>query len=294
MGMIDGRTRLVGLMGWPVAHSFSPAMHNAAADALGINLAYVPLPVPPGEVETAVRGLASLGFLGANVTVPHKQAVIPWLDELEDGARIIGAVNTIVVQRAHHTIRLKGYNTDWAGFLADLEALQVAVRDRDCLVLGAGGSARAVVYALAAAGGRVWVLARREEQAVALVAALSPHFRGGVLQGGALTALRDVIGELTGPLVVNTTPLGMMPNTGGSVWPEDVPFPRGAFAYDLVYNPPETRFMRQSHRVGCRSAGGLGMLVAQGALAFRLWTGAVPDTAVMRRAIRRLLAERNS
>ncbi|MGB4872323.1 MAG: hypothetical protein WBP47_19875, partial [Candidatus Promineifilaceae bacterium] len=187
---ISGKTQLLGLLGWPVAHSFSPAMHNAAAAALGLDVVYVPLPVRPEDVGTAVSALPALGFLGANVTVPHKQAVIPFLDELEPGAKAIGAVNTIVVGRSTansepptpntlHSPRsnppsLHGHNTDWTGFLADLADLGVAVNGRDCLILGAGGSARAVAYALAAAGGRVQVLARRGAQAQELVAAIGP------------------------------------------------------------------------------------------------------------------------
>lgn len=296
MTTISGKTQLVGLLGWPVAHSLSPAMHNAAAAALGLDLAYVPLPVRAEDVATAVRALSALHFLGANVTVPHKQAVIPFLDELDPGARAIGAVNTIVngqwsiADGQWSTVNgqlLTGHNTDWSGFLADLRELGVEVAGRDCLVLGAGGSARAVAYGLASAGGRVQVLARRPEQAQALVEAIGPQVVGmqGWLNGWPLAELATAVRHTTAPLIVNTTPLGMSPQIDRSPWPDDLPIPSGAFVYDLVYNPATTQLMRQAAAQDCQTANGLGMLLWQGAQAFRLWTGHTPDTTIMRAAL---------
>lgn len=281
--MINGKTQLVGIIGWPVSHSFSPAIHNAAFADLGLNWAYVPLPVPPEQVETAVRGLPALGFRGVNVTVPHKKAVIPFLDEIEAGAKAIGAVNTIVVGEDG---RLTGYNTDWSGFLADLAALAVPVRGRDCMVLGAGGSARAVVYALGQAGGNVRVLARRPSQAEQLVGELRPY-GAGALETRPLTELCDVAVAANAPLIVNTTPLGMTPHEENSPWPNDCPFPIGVFVYDLVYNPRQTRLIRRVQAGGGQAANGLGMLLRQGALAFKLWTGVEPSFSVMRAALSR-------
>ena len=302
--IISGKTQLLGLMGWPVTHSFSPAMHNAAAAALGLDVVYVPLPVRPEDVGTAVSALPALGFLGANVTVPHKQAVIPFLNELESGAKAIGAVNTIVVGRSTansepptpntlHSPRsnppsLHGHNTDWSGFLADLADWGVAVNGRDCLILGAGGSARAVAYALAVAGGRVQVLARRGAQAQELVAAIGPYVPRpltGWLNAWPLGELATAVAHTAAPLIVNATPLGMTPHTDASPWPTDLPIPPDAFVYDLVYNPATTKLMRQAQTCGCRTANGLGMLVWQGAKAFELWTGQTPDVAVMRAAL---------
>lgn len=281
MTQINGKTQLVGIVGWPVAHSFSPAMHNAAFAAAGLNWAYVPLPLHPDDVATAVTALPTLGFRGVNVTVPHKQAVIPHLQEVEAGARAIGAVNTLLFRNG----RAAGHNTDWSGFLADLHAQAVDVNGRDCLVLGAGGSARAVVYALAREGGRVQVLARRVIQAQQLVADLGPHLAGAAVQARDLAELATAAAGASAPLIVNTTPLGMAPDVDRSVWPEDLPFPSGAFVYDLVYNPAQTQFMRQAQAAACRTANGLGMLLHQGAQAFALWTGREPELAVMRRAL---------
>lgn len=277
---INGQTALVGVMGWPVRHSLSPAMHNAAAAALGLNLVYVPLPVAATEVAAAVRGLRALGFLGANVTIPYKQAVLPLLDEVDEAAQAIGAVNTIAVRSG----RLWGANTDWSGFLADLQALGVDVAGKKALVLGAGGSARAVAYALAAAGAAVTVLARRLAQAEQLAADLAPHLPLAQPILGRL--LTKVAVDTMADLVVNTTPLGMSPDEDGCAWPEGVPLPAGAFVYDLVYNPPRPRLLQMAAAAQQRHANGLGMLLRQGAQAFQLWTGREPDLAVMAAAVR--------
>jgi shikimate dehydrogenase len=314
---ISGNTRVVGLLGWPVSHSFSPAMHNAAAAVLGLDLVYVPLPVPPDALATAVHGLRALGFLGANITIPHKQAVMPFLDTIDPAAQAIGAVNTIVVgerrttnderpadnsqqptansqqptrntqhatRNTQHATRntqhslLQGYNTDWSGFLADLAAHAVDVAGRDVVVLGAGGSARAVVYALQSAGARVHLLARRLEQAQALAADLA--LSGSVYSLNDV-AVVDVVTGLMPVLLVNSTPLGMTPHVDESAWPDGRAVPAATFVYDLIYNPSETKLMRQAKVSGCRTANGSGMLLHQGAQAFALWTGVEPDTAVM-------------
>ena len=283
---IDGKTQLIGLIGWPVSHSFSPAMHNAAAVALGLNWIYVPLPVHPQDLQSAVLGMPALGFKGINVTVPHKQTVMPFLNSIEQGARIIGAVNTIVANpislMQQDTWHLVGHNTDWLGFLADLDSLEVNINQRDCLVLGAGGSARAVVYGLAQAGANVHVLTRRIVQARQLAADFADVAQ---VQVDSLTALRSLITGLKTPLIINTTPLGMIPEVDRTIWPDSVPFPAGAFVYDLVYNPLETRFMRQAQAAGCKTSNGLGMLVHQGAIAFELWTGQKPSIPVMKKAL---------
>ena len=279
---LTAKTQLTGLLGWPVGHSVSPAMHNAAAAALGLDWAYVPLPVRPEALPLALGGLAALGFRGVNVTVPHKAAVLSYLDAVYPVAQLIGAVNTIVVGDG----RLTGFNTDWSGFLADLDDHGLALGGRECVVLGAGGSARAVVYALASVGARVTVLARRPEQAAQLVAELGTALPGATLTTGALAAAAEVVGGIYHPILVNTTPLGMAgANAEQSPWPAGAPLPADAFVYDLVYNPPLTPLLRQAQAAGCRVANGLGMLVNQAAEAFELWTNHKPDREVMRRAV---------
>ncbi len=280
--MIDGNTLLYGLIGWPVGHSHSPAMHNAAAAALGLNMAYVPLPVPPGRLDDALRGLVALGFRGVNVTVPHKEAVLPAMHAVYPAARVIGAVNTIVISSG----QLIGLNTDWSGFLGDLESHRLALYGRDCLVLGAGGAARAVAYALLRRGGRVSVAGRRPEQAERLAADLGAAFpEAATLLTGALDDAPRLAAVLDAPILINATPLGMAgENVALSPWPDGAPFPPGAFVYDLVYNPPQTRFMAMAAAAGVRTANGLGMLVQQAAEAFEVMTGHRPDPAVMRAA----------
>jgi shikimate dehydrogenase len=281
--MIDGKTQLIGLIGYPVAHSYSPAMHNAAAASLDLNIAYVPLPVAPERLRDALRGLVALGFRGVNVTVPHKEAVMPHLDAIFPAAQVIGAVNTIVIGDG----RLTGFNTDWSGFLSDLESYRLALYGRDCLVLGAGGSARAVVYALLRRGSRVTVLSRRPEQARQLVADIGPAFPlATAIAVGSLDDAPQIATHLDEPVIVNTTPLGMSgEHVARSPWADGAPFPPGAFVYDLIYNPAETRLIAQARADGRRAANGLGMLVGQAAEAFEVLTGRRPDPAAMRRAV---------
>jgi shikimate dehydrogenase len=264
----------LSLLGYPLSHSVSPAMHNAALAELGLNgWRYVPAPVPPEGLAQAVAGLRGDEHAGANVTVPHKQAVVALIDGVTPVAHAIGAVNTLVKKDG----RLLGHNTDAAGLLADLYALDVHVSKRPVLILGAGGSARAAIAALAGVGARLRVVARRPEQVESLrsISALEA-FPWTPL--GLLTASDDVA------LIVNTTPLGMTPNTDASPWLEGTPFPPDAFVYDLVYNPADTLFVRQARADGLRAATGLGMLVEQGALALELWTGQTAPRATMRRA----------
>ena len=280
---IGGATTLVGLIGRPVAHSVSPAMHNAAFARLGLDWRYVPLPVEPRAqaVGEAVRGLRALGLRGANVTVPHKQAVIPFLDRLGPAAAAIGAVNTITVE---HDGTLTGDNTDAPGFVADLRAHGVAPAGRRVLVLGAGGSARAVVYGLAEAGAaQITVLNRTPERAADLVASLQPAFPACTLASGSRP------GDLArcapeAQIIVNCTSLGMSPVIDASPWEDDVPLAPDQMVYDLVYNPPHTRFMAQAAAAGARAVGGLGMLIRQGALSFERWTGLHAPLDAMRAA----------
>jgi shikimate dehydrogenase len=262
-------------------------MHNAAAADLGLDVVYVALPVHPNLLADAVRGLAAMGFLGVNVTVPHKETVIPLLTRVDTAVQAIGAVNTITMTQSETAEPiLTGYNTDWTGFLADVQSHGAAIEGKDCLVLGAGGSARAVAYALASSGGRIHIFARRIEQAQRLVSALTPYATQGQLLAYHWSDLAETCGEMSAvSLVVNTTPLGMSPHIEASPWPEKLPFLTGAFVYDLVYNPTETKFVKQAREAGCRATTGLGMLLHQGAQAFHLWTGHEPDHQVMANAI---------
>lgn len=286
---ITGKTTVVGLIGWPVSHSVSPPMHNAAFAALGLDWCYVPLPVPAARIGDALAGLVALGLAGANVTVPHKQAVMPHLDRLSPAAQAIGAVNTLVVEPDGS---LFGDNTDAPGFVADLRSHGVDPAGQHVLVLGAGGSARAVVYGLASAGAAVVTIANRTlDRATALAAALQPQV------GGCPLAVCDLpdglhIAADRADLIVNCTSLGMTPNVATSPWPDGLPFRTGQVVYDLVYNPPQTRLLQQAAQAGARAIGGLGMLIWQGAIAFETWTGAAPPVQIMADTVTAIFAGR--
>jgi shikimate dehydrogenase len=282
--LLSGKTNLVGLIGWPVGHSVSPRMHNAAFAALALDWCYVPLPVPlePVErIEEAVRGLRALGLRGANVTIPHKQAVMPHLDRLSPAAQAIGAVNTI---RVESDGTLLGDNTDAPGFVADLRDHGVDPAGKRALVLGAGGSARAVVYGLADAGCReIVIFNRTQAKATSLAAQLQALFPRCVVTTHSADRLAAVASR--SDLIVNTTALGMTPNVETTPWPEELTFRPQQVVYDLVYNPRQTRLLQQAARDGAHGIGGIGMLIWQGAIAFEIWTGKKPPVNVMRAAV---------
>jgi shikimate dehydrogenase len=286
--MVMGTTTLVGIIGSPVSHSLSPAMHNAAFRSLGLDWVYVPLPVKPHRLWAALEGLSALGFAGANVTVPHKESVMDFLDQVSRNAEDIGAVNTITLRDGH----LIGDNTDWSGFLKDIEELGAHPDGASALILGSGGSGRAVAYALAGAGAAVTICSRNPGKGEALAADLSEMFPGNQVQ-----FLPDEhvcrAGEIV-DLIVNTTPVGMTPLVDASPWPDGAPFHRCKLVYDLVYNPPQTKFVMQAAAQGIRYANGLGMLVYQAAESFRIWTGLDAPVEVMRRAAERALTQAGS
>jgi shikimate dehydrogenase len=287
---INGQTKLVGLIGYPVEHSLSPAMHNSAFAALNLNWCYVPSPVPPERLGEAIVGLRALGFVGANVTVPHKQAVMCFLDEVTPETQAIGAVNTIVVREG----RSIGYNTDWQGFLTALSEGGFDPQGKRAVVLGAGGAARAVVYALAHDGVQVTVLNRTPSRAQALIRNFSSLFPSTFLFALPLTLQTLEEQTANAHLLVNTTSVGMWPEVGRSPWPEALSFPSHLTVFDLVYNPGETRFLWQARAAGAKSIGGLGMLVHQGAAAFELWTGEKAPVGAMYEATSKTLVGANN
>lgn len=261
----------VGLIGWPVEHSLSPAMHNAAFRALGLNWRYDLLPIPPDQLETSIQDLIALGYRGFNVTAPHKQAVLelPQIAEVDPDTAVIGAANTLTVLPEG---KLQAANTDWRGFSNDLIAHGVNVSAATCVILGTGGSSKAVAYALKKLGA-----------AKVMKVSRSPNLLGGVL---AYHDLPDFIaaGEGTLKLIVNCTPVGTYPDADASPWPDAVPLPAGVIFYDLIYNPPNTKLTTQVKTSGGRAIGGRGMLVQQAALSFQHWVGQVPPLEIMRNA----------
>jgi len=264
-------TRLAAILGFPVRHSVSPAMHNAAFRELSLDWIYLAFEVAPDSVEAAFAGARALGFGGLSVTIPHKAAALAAVDEATTAARAIGAVNTIVPRGDGS---LLGDNTDGAGFLASLAEEHFDPSGQVCAVVGGGGSARAVVYVLGGAGAKEVVVVNRTPERAESAAALA----GAAGRVGVAADLDRV------DLVVNATPLGL-----AGTDPEAFPFDPGRLGagqllVDLVPNPAVTALMRAARDRGARVAGGLSMLVHQGALAFELWTGEPAPLDVMRAA----------
>ena len=273
--MIRGTTKLIGLLGWPVEHSLSPDMQNAALKHSGINCIYVPLAVPPENLGKAVEGLRAMNFVGANVTVPHKENIMQYLDDIHPEAKKIGAVNTIVVKQG----KLFGYNTDVGGFSAALARHHFDIAGKNAIVFGAGGATRAIIISLINGGcANIVVGARSGEKVAKFVAdfdAIVP------IVGYAWDAAEFRRAHWDVDILINTTPVGMEHVTEKvlpAYW-TDVPIT--AFAADIVYNPEMTAFLRQARLRGCRGMNGLSMLVEQGALSFELWFGEDPHREIM-------------
>jgi shikimate dehydrogenase len=260
----------LGLIGYPLGHSLSPKIHTAALQAYGLEGDYSLFPIEPDDMpglKDLFNRVRTGEISGLNVTIPHKQNVIAFMDELTPTARAIGAVNTIYLKED----KLIGDNTDAMGFLTDLKHafdFSSFILPPSALVLGAGGSARAIVYALLNDGWDVTIAARRIEQAEQLANSFNAH--------NIKTTNFPDLRPSTFDLLVNTTPIGMSPNVDGSPWPQEIPFPNAAVIYDLVYNPRETKLVKDARSQGLNATTGLGMLIEQAALAFELWTGKIP------------------
>ncbi|WP_276356327.1 shikimate dehydrogenase [Cohnella caldifontis] len=272
---MDNQTVVYGVIGDPIRHTKSPIMLNRAFRETGVNGAYAAFHVTPDRLEAAIGGIRALGFRGLNVTIPHKVAVMTWLDEIDEGARAIGAVNTIVNENG----RLIGYNTDGIGYVRSLkEEAEPELAGRRIVVLGAGGAARGIVWALARElPASVKIANRTWDKARDLAASLGGD--GGPVSAIRWEDLRDACGEAD--VVVNTTSVGMSPNVDDT--PIDPAWLKpGAVASDLIYNPLVTAFLRGARERDCRIHGGLGMFVYQGAYAFEYWTGLPAPVAAMR------------
>lgn len=276
--MINGNTKKVGVMGWPISHTLSPIMHNAAFVAAGLNYVYLPLAVEPENLEQAVKGLSALDFSGMNVTIPHKVSVMQYLDEIEPAARLIGAVNTIVI----HDGKLIGSNTDADGFIAALKEQGADPRGMNALLLGAGGAARAVVCGLAANGvTKIVVAAREAKKALEFAAGFQDvaEIAGiGFDEQAYSEALK------ASDIIINCTPLGMKPKIDEAPPIQWQILRPSAIICDLVYTPLETRFMAEAKKRGHPTIGGLGMLIEQGAIAFEKWTGVKAPRDIMSKA----------
>jgi shikimate dehydrogenase len=263
--MINGHTKIFGILGRPVAHSLSPVMHNAAFRHLGINAVYVAFPVT--DLASAMSGLRGLAIGGASVTIPFKEEIIPFIDELDPRAAEIGAVNTLVNRDG----RLIGSNTDWLGAVTALTA-KTSLQGRHVLILGAGGASRAIAYGVIQAGGRVSLTDVDQARATALVKDL----------GGEAIPL-NTVGDCPATILVNATPVGMTPDLDGIPINPDL-LGRFEVVMDIVYQPLATRLLREAEARGRPTIDGLQMLIHQGAAQFELFTGQKAPTEVMSQA----------
>ena len=273
--MITGKTKIVGIIGCPLGHSLSPLIHNAAFAALELDYVYIPLPVQPDDLGQVVTGLKTMGFVGANVTIPYKVTIMPYLDELDISAQLAGAVNTIVLTAG----RSIGYNTDAQGFIHSLTTKNIPIKGKTAVIMGAGGAARAVICGLVAAGiGHIIVGSRSAAKLQDFVEIFPKETN---IQGCDWHGEEFVNGLTQCDILINCTPIGM-----SSSLEEQLPIhwkdvKSTATVCDLIYNPPLTQFLADAQNRGHRTLNGAGMLVEQGALAFELWTKEKAPRSIM-------------
>jgi shikimate dehydrogenase len=269
--MAEHHTELFGIIGFPLGHSMSPVMHNAAFTERGIDAVY--LPFETKDPAGSLMGMRAFGIKGLSVTIPHKTIVLPLLDEVNELARRIGAVNTIL----NHESRLTGYNTDALGAMKALKK-KIDPQGKSCLIMGAGGAAKAIGWILKENGASITITNRSQERGKRLSFSLDCPF----------TPLED-LKDLDANILIHTTSVGMSPNREACLISEQL-FKEGMVVMDIVYNPLETELLKRAKRRGCATISGLEMFIQQGAEQFRLWTGLKPPITVMRRAVKETLS----
>ena len=278
---IKGSTNIVGLIGHPVEHSFSPPMHNAAFDAVGMDYAYVAFDVDPNNLKSAIEGAKSLNVKGFNVTIPHKIEVMQYLNELDEVAELIGAVNTIDFKD------MKGYNTDGIGAIRAIEEV-TKVKDKNVIVAGAGGASRAISFYLAKFGaGSITILNRNVERAQNLASDISESDLIGEVNADSISKIDSLLGDAD--ILVDTTPLGMDPHIDDEPIATADNMHEDLVVFDAVYNPNETVLLSQAIKAGAKPVYGIKMLLYQGAESFRIWTGREAPIDVMEKVLNEYL-----
>lgn len=279
--MISGKTKIVGLIGDPIEHSVSPSMHNAAFKELGLDYVYVAFKVAQNSLPKAIEGMKSLGLEGGNVTIPHKSAVTEHLDEIDDSARKIGAVNTIKREGQ----RLKGFNTDGTGALKALKGEIGEIEDKNVLLLGAGGAGRAIAFTLAETGADLTISNRTASKAKKLVSEIEEKTGRKAEQ---IPQEEENLAETIqkSDILINSTSVGMHPNEDETLVEAEM-MHSDLTVMDIVYNPIRTRLLREAEKVGAKTIKGLEMLVRQGALSFEIWTDEEPPVETMKDAARK-------
>lgn len=281
--MITGKTINLGVIGNPIAHSLSPVMQNAGIAAAGLDYSYIAMPVKNEALAEAVAGMKALGFRGINVTIPHKQAIMPFLDKIDQDAQIIGAVNTVLNQDGY----LTGYNTDVIGFIDGMKQQGFQPAGKHALLLGAGGAARAIVWGLIKEKVASLTIAVRNPAKVQPMVDEFKQYMDITLLDWQNEALNAQLSKTQ--LLINATPLGMEPHVD-AMPPVDWSYVQSAaFVYDIIYTPAETLFLKTAKEKGCQILNGEAMLVGQGAAAFEIWTGQKLNQAPMAEALRQAL-----
>ncbi len=284
--MISGKTQVCGILAYPAEHSMSPRMQNYYAKMSGIDLAYVPFKTEPERLGEAVRGAYSLNVLGLNVTVPHKQSVMAHLKEIDPGAAAIGAVNTLVRMDDGY----KGYNTDAEGLLRAMKKEKIGIAGRTCIMIGAGGAARAAAYILAREGAeKIYVLNRSVEKARGLAEGINRVFQKEIMTALPLDGWKQIPEQRC--LAVQATSVGMYPDTDASPIAEAGFFDKLETAVDVIYTPAKTRFLKLASAAGAKTMNGLDMLIFQGIIAFELWNPGVRVSEETVEGARRLILE---
>ncbi len=275
--MESKQTEIIGLIGHPVGHSMSPVMHNAMFKELGLNYHYVAFDVQPSQLKEAITGVKALQIKGFNVTIPHKVSILPFLDEISEEAKVIGAVNTVVNLDG----RLIGYNTDGEGYLQSLiEETGVFLQDKKIVILGAGGAAKGISYAFAKHPiAKLTIVNRDLEKANQLTDVIKNRIS---VLSTTYEQLNEVLQEVD--IVVNTTSIGMYPNINETILPKDW-IKANHLISDIVYNPLETKLLKDAKDQGAMTHSGLGMFVHQGALAFKKWTGYDANPNLMKKIV---------
>ena len=278
---IKGSTNIVGLIGHPVEHSFSPPMHNAAFDALNMDYAYVAFDVNPNDLKSAIEGAESLNIKGFNVTIPHKVDVMQYLDELDEVARLIGAVNTIDFKN------LKGYNTDGIGAVKAIEEV-TSIKNKNVVVAGAGGASRAISFYIAKYGAESLTILNRNEVKVESLA--SDVSDSGLIGEVAYDSINAIGNYMEGAdVLIDTTPLGLHPNISDEPIVKADMMDEDLVVFDAVYNPNETVLIKEAIKANAKPVYGIKMLLYQGAESFKIWTGKTAPVDVMEKALRNTL-----
>ena len=281
---IDSKTEIYGLIGNPVKHTLSPFMHNSAFRKLAINAVYVPFEVKESDLKTAIAGFKRKKIKGLNVTSPHKETVMRYLDRVDKEALLIGAVNTIVYSKGEYV----GYNTDGRGFISSLrEEFNITPKGKKFFVLGSGGAARAISFSLALRGASRIVLVDAIADKAANLASYITKKTGCESIAVSLNSPGAGSLILDSDVLINATPCGMKK---ADIIPIDAKFIRkGLFVYDVIYNPPLTDLLKEARKKRAKAANGLGMLLNQGAISFNLWTGKKPPVKIMERALKKAI-----